>query len=69
MNDRDFDVVARNVIMLILLIAVDDKEAAVDCVLHIWYSAQIAKAHIELIDEIVRPLFEDVCKKIADKPG
>jgi hypothetical protein len=69
LNDRDLDIAARNAIMLILLIAVDDTAAAVDCVLHIWYSAQITNAHIELLDTTVRPLIEETCKKIAEKPN
>jgi hypothetical protein len=68
LNDRDLDIVARNAIMLILLIAVEDTAAAVDCVLHIWYSAQIAKAHIELLDTTVRPLIQEMCQKITEKP-
>lgn len=67
LNDRDLDIVARNTIMLILLLAVEDTAAAVDCVLHIWYSAQIEVSHIELLDTAVRPLIEDMCQKIAKK--
>lgn len=54
--------------MLILLLAVEDKATAVDCVLHVWYSAQIEKSHVELLDTTVRPLIEDMCQKIAKKP-
>ncbi|KAE9989949.1 hypothetical protein EG327_002091 [Venturia inaequalis] len=67
LNDRDLDIVARNTIMLILLLAVEDTATAVDCVLHVWYSAQIKQSHIELLDTTVRPLIEDMCKKIAER--
>lgn len=69
LNDRDLDIVARNVIMLMLLVGYDDRVAAVDCVLHIWYSAQITKAHVELLDTTVRPLIQEMCNKIAQKPN
>ncbi|TLD18871.1 extracellular exo-polygalacturonase [Venturia nashicola] len=67
LNDRDLDIVARNTIMLILLLAVEDTATAVDCVLHVWYSAQIEKSHMELLNSAVRPLIEDMCHKIAEK--
>lgn len=67
LNDRDLDIVARNAIMLILLLAVDDTEAAVDCVLHIWYSAQITKAHLDLLNTSVRPVIQEMCTKIVGK--
>jgi len=65
LNDRELDIVARNAIMLVLLIAVEDTAAAVDCVLHVWYSAHITKAHIELLDTTVRPLIQEMCEKIT----
>lgn len=68
LNDRDLDIVARNAIMLIILLAVEDTATTVDCVLHVWYSAQIEKSHIELLGTAVRPLSEDMCQKIAKKP-
>lgn len=67
LNDRDLDIVARNVIMLILLLAVDDVDTAIDCSMHIWYSAQISESHFDLLRTTVRPLIEAVCSKIATK--
>lgn len=55
--------------MLILLLATGDTTAAVDCVLHIWYSAQITKAHKSLLDTAVRPLLQEMCDKISGKPN
>jgi len=68
MNDRDLDIVARNAIMLILLLAVEDTEAAIDCVLHIWYSAQISEVHLALLSTTVQPLIKDICTKISQRP-
>ena len=68
MNDLDLDIVTRNTIMLILLLAVEDTEAAVDCVLHIWYSAQISEEHLALLSTTVHPLIRDICTKIALRP-
>ena len=35
LNDRDIDVAARNTIMLLVALAVDDAEKATDCMLHV----------------------------------
>lgn len=40
-NDRDLDIVARNAIMLLIALVVDNIDEAVDCMIHIWYSALI----------------------------
>ncbi|KAF2434008.1 hypothetical protein EJ08DRAFT_694040 [Tothia fuscella] len=56
-----------NDLKLLFAVAVEDTAAAVDCVLHVWYSAQITKAHIELLDTTVRPLIQEMCDKIIDK--
>ncbi|KAF1812296.1 hypothetical protein P152DRAFT_487845 [Eremomyces bilateralis CBS 781.70] len=68
LNDHELDIVARNAIMLILLLAVEEPETAVDCVVHTWYSAQISKTHLDLLDTTVRPLLQDMCTKIVEKP-
>ncbi|GAA87051.1 hypothetical protein AKAW_05165 [Aspergillus luchuensis IFO 4308] len=38
-NDRDIDVVARNVIMLQIHLSMDEDDATIDCIIHLWYSA------------------------------
>ncbi|KAH7204657.1 hypothetical protein DER44DRAFT_666985 [Fusarium oxysporum] len=69
MNDRDIDIVARNAIMLLIALTVDDQDEAVDCMIHIWYSASIRKSHCDILKHRVRPLIENVCDKIKGKPA
>ncbi|KYG40502.1 hypothetical protein M433DRAFT_116968 [Acidomyces richmondensis BFW] len=68
LNDWDLDVVARNIIMLLTALAIDDAENALDCMLHVWYSAQLTKSHMGLLESTVRPLIQEVCTKISGKP-
>jgi len=67
MNDKELDIVARNVIMLLIALVVDNNEAAVDCIIHIWYSALIRESDLDILQQRIRPLVEDVCGKIKDK--
>ncbi|PQE03580.1 MYND finger family protein [Rutstroemia sp. NJR-2017a BVV2] len=66
-NDRDFDIVARNIILLLIALIFDPIEAA-DMMLHVWYSAFITESTIENLHDRVLPLFEDVCSKIRSRP-
>ncbi|KAK0257347.1 hypothetical protein LTR29_005146 [Friedmanniomyces endolithicus] len=61
------DVAARNAIMLLVAITEPNKDNAVDCILHVWYSSNIQQKHLELLEAKIRPLVEDVILKIADK--
>jgi hypothetical protein len=49
--------------MLVLLLAIEDADAAIDCAAHIWYSAQILNPHLDLLNTVVRLLVEDMCQK------
>ncbi|KAF5564049.1 hypothetical protein FPANT_14199, partial [Fusarium pseudoanthophilum] len=69
MNDRDVDIVARNVIMLLVALTAEDRDEAIDCMIHIWYSASIRKSHSDILKQRVRPLIETVCDKIKGKPA
>ncbi len=42
-NDRDIDIMARNVLLLLIALVVDNVDEAVDCMVHVWYSAFIRK--------------------------
>lgn len=61
------DIVARNIILLLLVFVTEDLDEAVDCMIHIWYSAFIKESHMNILNERVRPLVEEVCTKIANK--
>lgn len=69
-NDRDFDIVSRNAILLLVAFVAENDVQAVDCMIHVWYSAMISRDHMELLCGPVRKLVEDVCSKITSKaPG
>ncbi|PHH78624.1 hypothetical protein CDD83_3951 [Cordyceps sp. RAO-2017] len=67
-NDWDLDVVARNVLLLLVALGPDAAEAKVDCMIHVWYSALVRDADLALLRGRVRPLLEGVCARIRDKP-
>lgn len=48
-NDLDMDIGARNVIMLLLALMVQDPEQAVQTIVHIWYSAAIRPVDAKLL--------------------
>ncbi|KAL2022832.1 hypothetical protein VTK56DRAFT_4363 [Thermocarpiscus australiensis] len=67
MNDRDLDVVARNAIMLLVILVIGDIDEAVDCIVHVWYSALIRKSDLDILQRRIRPLIESVCEKTKGK--
>ncbi|KAK1811660.1 hypothetical protein LTR12_013961 [Friedmanniomyces endolithicus] len=66
-NDKDFDIVARNLIITLAAFVAPDDAQAVDCMLHIWYSAMITRAHADFLRAKLRPLISDVVFKIERK--
>ena len=66
-NDKDFDIVARNAIFLLIAMVVQNQTEAVDCMIHIWYSAFIRIDHADILTTQIRPLIQDVITKIAGK--
>lgn len=70
LNDRDLDIVARNAILLLIALVVDNVDEAADSMIHVWYSTLIRKSDLDILQERVRPLIESVCDKIKSKaPG
>lgn len=68
-NDRDLDIVTRNVIMLLLAITAEHQDEVIDCMIHVWYSALIRDADLIILNQKIRPLIEGVCNKIRGKPA
>lgn len=66
LNDNNLDVVIRNAIMLLIALVVEDRDEAIDCITHVWYSAFIRKSHLEILHQRIRPLVDDVCGKIIN---
>jgi hypothetical protein len=67
MNDRDFAIVARNLIITLLAFVAPTEPQVVDCMLHIWYSAMITTEHLDFIRLHLRHLISDVVSKIATR--
>ncbi|KAL7909005.1 hypothetical protein GGI35DRAFT_493828 [Trichoderma velutinum] len=66
-NDHDPDVVARNAMILLIALVSDNIDEAVDCIIHVWYSALIRKSDLDMIQQKVLPLVQSTCEKIKDK--
>jgi hypothetical protein len=69
MNDKDLDVVARNAIMLFVALVVENIDEAVDCIIHVWYSALIRKSDLDILQQRIRPLLEGVSQEIKGIPA
>ncbi|KAF2967727.1 hypothetical protein GQX73_g5860 [Xylaria multiplex] len=68
-NDCDIDIVARNLIFLLIMFIEKDSNTAAEFMLHVWYSALVTEACYTLLQKKLKPLIEDVCNKIAGKPS
>jgi hypothetical protein len=68
-NDIDLDVVARNLILLLLSLIIKDDNEAVECMIHVWYSAFLRASDMAILRDHIRPMIEDVCRKLQDKPA
>jgi hypothetical protein len=66
MNDNDLDIVARNTILLMIAQQFETEEA-VPAMIHLWYSARLPTAMLEMIQDKLLPMVEDVCTKIVSK--
>lgn len=76
-NDRDFDVTARNAVILLLALSSLEEESdqidferLAETLIHVWYSATITKDTLSELQSRVKPLISDVCQRAVDKqPG
>ncbi|KAL7939876.1 glycosyl hydrolase family 76 domain-containing protein [Trichoderma chlorosporum] len=66
-NDNDFDVVARNAIILLTALVAENMDEAIDCIIHVWYSALIRKSDLDLLQQRVLPLVKSICEKTEGK--
>lgn len=72
-NDREFMVVARNVILLLVALTEDtstsldksERGGLAEYMIHLWYSAFVPVAVLARVNTRVGPLIEDVCHRIA----
>ncbi|KAF5679612.1 monoterpene epsilon-lactone hydrolase [Fusarium heterosporum] len=67
-NDRDLDVVARNAVILLIVFTCKDQDEAIDCIIHVWYSALIRDSDLAILQKNVRPLIEEICVREKVQP-
>ncbi|KAK5993033.1 hypothetical protein PT974_06460 [Cladobotryum mycophilum] len=67
MNDKDTDIVARNVVILLIALTFSNVDEAVDLMIHVWYSALLTQRHADLLRTKVRPFLKTFNDKIAGK--
>ncbi|KND87546.1 hypothetical protein TOPH_07817 [Tolypocladium ophioglossoides CBS 100239] len=74
LNDKEFDVVARNALLLLLAFHVqrlvsgtghDYVSDAVEAMIHIWYSAFIPSRILSHLQTNIKPLIDGVCDQVA----
>jgi len=68
LNDKEFDIMARNAIMLLVALHFD-VDTAVPMIIHIWYSALLPASMVQALQSDILPLVADVCEKIKSKPS
>ncbi|UKZ69119.1 uncharacterized protein TrAtP1_010132 [Trichoderma atroviride] len=68
LNDRDPEIVIRNAVLLLVSLTAEETKEAVDCMIHILYSAFIQENHLSILQGRIRVLVADVVQKIVDKP-
>ncbi|RSM13230.1 hypothetical protein CDV31_005934 [Fusarium ambrosium] len=66
-NDNDFEVVARNIILLLTAMFSVEPEDGANRMIHIWYSAFIERSHLQFLHSVVRPKIQKVCSKLENK--
>lgn len=66
-NDLDFEVVARNIIVLLIMLTAEDRASSIKTVIHLWYSAFLRQKDMDFIGSNIRPLVQEVVTKITSK--
>ncbi|KAI0437529.1 hypothetical protein F4803DRAFT_565994 [Xylaria telfairii] len=67
-NDRDLDIVARNLVFLLIMFVEEDPITAAEALLHVWYSALVTELCYTLLQKKLKPIIQEVCDKVAGKP-
>ena len=66
LNDWDWDIVARNIVLLLIALHIDRKTAPL-VMLHIWYSAFVPRSLLQILQKDILPLINEVCDKIKNR--
>ena len=67
-NDKNYNVVARNITMLLLAAQMPPLDAA-ELILHVWYSGRLSKGMLAAIEKCVKEPVAAVVAKIQGKPS
>lgn len=67
-NDINFMVIARNAILLFVALSLEPEEA-VTILIHVWYSALLARVMIDTLRHVALGRIVEVCEKIKYKPS
>jgi hypothetical protein len=59
--------VVRNAIILLIALVVVNIDEAVECIIHVWYSALIRKSDLDVLQQRIRPLIENVGENIKSR--
>jgi hypothetical protein len=68
LNDKDFIIVARNAIMLLIALQFES-DIAVPMIIHLWYSALLPSHMMQAIQSNILPMVEDFRQEIKSKPA
>lgn len=66
-NDIEFVVVARNILMLLISV-IYEPESATPMIIHLWYSALLPRCMVQVIHDAIVPMIEKACETMADVP-
>ena len=67
LNDKNYNVVARNITMLLLAAQLPPLDAA-ELILHVWYSSRLSQDMLATVEKYVKEPVADVVSKIKGKP-
>jgi hypothetical protein len=54
--------------LLVALKTETHSEEALETIIHVWYSAKLQSSHFHQLQSSIRPLFQEVCAKIKNRP-
>lgn len=60
-NDHSREIVARNIILILILATIPDENLAADIALHFWYSAWMPREYKERIEVLIAQFLHDWC--------
>ena len=66
LNDKNYNVVARNITMLLIAAQLPPLDAA-ELILHVWYSGRLSKGMLAAIEKYVKEPVADIVAKIKGK--